>query len=35
MTRLYLDQRDRRVPYEMVRDGSLALVCALRFRFCC
>ena len=27
MTRLYLDQRDRRVPYEMVRDGSLALLC--------
>ncbi len=26
MTRLYLDQRDRRIPFEMLRDGLLALL---------
>lgn len=29
MTRLHLDRRDRRVPWEILRDGFLALVCGV------
>lgn len=29
MTRLHLDRTDHRIPFEMVRDGTLALICGV------